>query len=98
LTKALLAELDEFKCERVPMPKKPSESSRPAKPILTSAESLWRKPLTKRQKDTLGRIVERQARGDTEQIDYSDIPALADSQLEEFRRAPRERVVRDPTS
>jgi len=50
-----------------------------------SAESIFNKPLTKRQKAILGRIAKRQLAGDDSDIDYSDIPALTDEQLAEFR-------------
>lgn len=54
-----------------------------------SAESIFDKPLNKRQKAVLGRIAKRQAAGDDSGIDYSDIPALTDEQLARFRRAPK---------
>jgi uncharacterized protein (DUF4415 family) len=34
-------------------------------------------------------MAKRQAAGDDSGIDYSDIPALSDAQLAEFRRAPK---------
>ncbi|MGA2148707.1 MAG: BrnA antitoxin family protein [Bryobacteraceae bacterium] len=37
----------------------------------------------------LDRIAERQEAGDDSDIDYSDIPALTDEQLAQFRRAPK---------
>ena len=54
-----------------------------------SAESIFSKPLGKRQKVTLARIAKRQAAGDDTGIDYSDIPPLTDEQLARFRRAPK---------
>ena len=54
-----------------------------------SAESIFSKPLGKRQKVTLARIAKRQAAGDDTGIDYSDIPPLTDDQLARFRRAPK---------
>ena len=57
-----------------------------------SAESIWNKPLTERQKAALKGIAKRQTRADVSQIDYSDIPALTDKQLTEFRRAPKKLV------
>ena len=57
-----------------------------------SAESIWNKPLSKRQKATLGRIAAEQNRGDDSQIDYSDIPALTDKQLAQFRRPAKKLV------
>lgn len=74
------------------MAKKRSVSSRPAKPIRVSAESIWSKPLTDTQKLTLNRVAKRQKRGDATQIDYSDIPALTDKQLSQFKRPPKKLV------
>ena len=54
-----------------------------------SAESIFSKPSSKRQKAVLDRIAERQEAGDDSDIDYSDIPALTDEQLAQFRRAPK---------
>lgn len=54
-----------------------------------SAESIFSKRLSKGQQTALTRIAERQAAGDDSAIDYSDIPALSDQQLAEFRRAPK---------
>jgi len=69
------------------MAKKSSASSRRGKLIRVSAESIFSKPLNKRQKAVLARIARRQAAGDDSAIDYSDIPALSDEQLAQFRRA-----------
>jgi uncharacterized DUF497 family protein len=69
--------------------KKPYASSRPAKPISVSAESIFRTPVSKEQKTVLSRIAKRQARGDDSGIDYSDIPPLTADQLAQFRRAPK---------
>lgn len=74
------------------MAKKQSESSQPGKPIRVSAESIWSKPLTKCQKGVLDGVAKRQVRGDEGQIDYSDIPALSDKQLAQFKRAPKKLV------
>ena len=74
------------------MAKKSSASSRPGKRIRVSAESIWNKSLTKRQETTLARIAKMQKREDDSQIDYSDIPALTDKQLTQFRRAPKKLV------
>ena len=71
------------------MAKKSSASSRRGKPISVSAESIFSKPLTKRQQAVLGRMAKRQAAGDDSAIDYSYIPALTDEQLARFRRAPK---------
>ena len=74
------------------MAKKQSESSRPAKPIRMSAESIWSKPLSNRQKSTLDRIAKSQAHGGDAHIDYSDIPALSETQLSQFKRTPKKLV------
>jgi uncharacterized protein (DUF4415 family) len=73
------------------MAKKLSASSRPGKQIRVSAESIWNKPLSKRQKAALEGVRKRQKRGAAE-IDYSDIPALTDKQLSQFRRPPKKLV------
>ena len=57
-----------------------------------SAESIWNKPLTKRQKSVLDVIAKRQKRADASQIDYSDIPVLTDKQLSQFRRPAKKLV------
>ena len=54
-----------------------------------SAESIFSKPTSKKQKAVLSRIAKRQAAGDDSDIDYSDIPPLTDAQLAQFRRAPK---------
>ena len=69
--------------------KKPSASFRPAKLIKVSAESIFSKPVSKTQNAILSGIAKRQAAGDDSGIDYSDIPALTDEQLAQFRRAPK---------
>ena len=74
------------------MVKKQSVSSRPAKPIRVSAESIWGKPLSRRQKTVLDGVAKKPARGDESQIDYSGIPALSDKQLAQFKRAPKKLV------
>ncbi len=74
------------------MAKKQSESSQRAKLVRVSAETIWSKPLTKTRKAVLDRIAKRQTRGDDSQIDYSDIPALSDKQLKQFKRAPKKLV------
>ena len=71
------------------MAKKSSASSRPAKLISVSAESIFNKPVSKRQKAVLARVAGRQAAKDDSGIDYSDIPALTNAQLAQFRRAPK---------
>jgi len=69
--------------------KKTSASSRRAKQTSVSAESIFSKPPSKRQKAVLARVAKRQAAGDDSAIDYSDIPALTHEQLAKFRRAPK---------
>jgi hypothetical protein len=68
------------------MAKKLSASSRSGELIRMSAESIWIKPLTEVQKTALSRIARSQKCADDSQIDYSDIPALTDKQLSQFRR------------
>jgi uncharacterized protein (DUF4415 family) len=48
--------------------------------------------LSERQKKALEGIARRQKRGGVTQIDYSDIPALSDKQLTQFRRPPKKLV------
>ena len=69
--------------------KRSSVSSRRGKPTSVSAESIFSKPLNKRQKVVQARIAKRQTAEDDSKIDYSDIPALSDEQLSRFRRAPK---------
>ena len=57
-----------------------------------SAEAIWSKPLTKRQKAVLEGVAQRQALGGDGEIDYSDIPALSEKQLGQFKRAPKKLV------
>jgi uncharacterized protein (DUF4415 family) len=57
-----------------------------------SAESIWNKPLTKRQKAALDGVAKRQKRADGSRIDYSDIPALTEKQLTQLRRPPKKLV------
>lgn len=71
------------------MAKKSSASSRRAKRIGISVESILSKPLNQRQKTVLARIAKRQATGLDAEIDYSDIPPLTDEQLVQVRRAPK---------
>ena len=71
------------------MAKKSSASSRRGKLISVNAESIFSKPLNKRQKAVLAGLAKRQAAGDDSGIDYSDIPPLTDEQLARFRRAPK---------
>ena len=74
------------------MARKSSASSRPGKQIRVSAESIWSKPLTERQKAALDGVAKRQKRPDVSQIDYSDIPALTEKQFAHFRLPPKKLV------
>ena len=55
----------------------PQPASQPAKRISVNAESIFNRPLTKRQQQALGRLAARPESG----IDYSDIPPLSEEQL-----------------
>ena len=68
--------------------KKSSASSQPVKLTRVSAESIWSKPFTKHQKDTLKAVAARQQSATAPEINYSEIPRLTDRQLSEFRRPP----------
>ena len=57
-----------------------------------NAESIWNKPLSERQKAALENVARRQKRAAASEIDYSDIPALSDKQLSQFRRPPKKLV------
>ena len=72
--------------------KKSFALSRPAKQIRVSAESIWSKPLTERQKTTLDGVAKRQKRADASHIDYADIPPLTDKQLAAFQRPAKKLV------
>lgn len=74
------------------MAKKVSVSAQRGEQIRVSAESIWSKPLNERQKTALAGVAKRQKRGDNSRIDYSDIPALTDKQLSQFRRPPKKLV------
>lgn len=50
---------------------------------------MFGKPVSKKQKAVLSGIAKRQTAGDDSGIDYSDIPALTDDQLAQFRRTPK---------
>ena len=71
------------------MAKKLYASSRRGKRISVSAESIFSKPLNKRQRTVLRRIAKRQVAGDDSALDYSDIPPLTEEQLTQFRRTPK---------
>lgn len=81
-----------FTSRRILMTKKRSASSQPEKPTRVSAESIWNKPLTERQKTALDRVARRQKQADPSEIDYSDIPALTDKQLAQFKRPSKKLV------
>ncbi len=72
--------------------KKSSASSQPAKLTRVSAESIWSKPLSKQQKETLKAVASRQKAATALEINYSEIPRLTDRQLTEFRRPPKKLV------
>ena len=71
------------------MAKKSSASSRPAKLISASAESIFNTPVSKQQKAVLARIAGRQTKKDDSGIGYSEIPALTNAQLAQFHRTPK---------
>jgi uncharacterized protein (DUF4415 family) len=71
------------------MAKKSSVSSRRAKLISASAESIFSKPPSRRQKAALARIAKRQAHGEDSETNYTEIPALTDEQLAQFCRPPK---------
>lgn len=71
------------------MAKKSSGSSRRAKRVSVSADSIFGKPISREQKAVLARISNRQAGGDDSGIDFSDIPELAEDELRKARRAPK---------
>jgi len=54
-----------------------------------SAESVFGSPVSKPRKSVLSRIAKRQAAGHESGIDYSQLPALTDEQLAQFKRAPK---------
>ena len=63
------------------MPDKSSDSSQPERLIRVSADSMRANPLSEDQKAVLADMAAKQLAGDDSDIDYSDIPPLADSQL-----------------
>jgi uncharacterized protein (DUF4415 family) len=71
------------------MAKSSYASSRRGQRINVSAESIFSKPLNKRQQSVLGRMAKRQSAGEDSGIDFSDIPPITDEQLSHFRRAPK---------
>ena len=71
------------------MAKKSSASSRAAKRISVSAESIFNNPVSKQQKAVLASVAGRQAANDDSGIDNSDFPALTNAQVAQFRRVPK---------
>jgi hypothetical protein len=76
--------------------KLPASSSPQGKQIRVRGESTWSKPMTKRQESALQKVATRQKRADTSQLDYSDIPALTEKQLAQFRRPVKKMVAVRP--
>jgi uncharacterized protein (DUF4415 family) len=74
------------------MAKKLSESSRPEKLKKVSADYIFNKPLTEKQKGVLRRIKAKQDADDDSSIDFSDIPPLTNEQLATARRPARKLV------
>ncbi len=74
------------------MAKKSSVSSRPGRQIRVSAESIWNKPLAERQKKALEDVRQMQKQADVSEINYSEVPALTDQQLTQFRRPTKKLV------
>jgi uncharacterized protein (DUF4415 family) len=75
------------------MPKKSSESSRPARRKSMRSEDIFGKPLNSRQRAVIKRVGERQRVGDDSQINFEDSPRLTSKQLAEMVRL---REVRPP--
>lgn len=71
------------------MAKKTSASSRPEKLVSRKAEDIFDKPLTRTEKAQSARL---KALPDAD-IDLSDIPALTDKQVAEFRRRTPKKLV-----
>jgi uncharacterized protein (DUF4415 family) len=57
-----------------------------------SADSIFNKPLTTKQKAALRKIKAKQDAGDDSGIDFSDIPELTDEQLASAKRPARRLV------
>lgn len=74
------------------MKKKSSESSRRGKLASVSADYIFNKPLTAKQKAVLRKIKARQDAGDDSDIDFSDIPELTEEQLASAKRPARRLV------
>jgi uncharacterized protein (DUF4415 family) len=76
----------------VKMKKKSSESSRREKLVSVSADYIFNKPLTAKQKAVLRKIKAKQDAGDDSDIDFSDIPELTEEQLASAKRPARRLV------
>ena len=63
------------------MAKKPSASSQPARLKSMRSEDIKNKKWSKKEREAVRRIADRQAAGDDSQIDFSDIPRLTEEQL-----------------
>ena len=74
------------------MKKKTSESSRQEKLVSVSADYMFNKPLTAKQKAVLRKIKAKQDAGDDSGIDFSDVPELTDEQLASTKRPARQLV------
>jgi uncharacterized protein (DUF4415 family) len=74
------------------MARKSSESSRRGKLKSVSADYIFNKPLSVRQKAVLRKIKAKQDAGDDSDIDYSDVPRLAEEQIATARRPARKLV------
>ena len=74
------------------MKKKSSESSRREKLVSVSADYIFNKPLTAKQKAVLRKINAKQDAGDDSDIDFSDIPELTEEQLASAKRPARRLV------
>lgn len=57
-----------------------------------SADYIFNKPLTAKQKAVLRKLKRKQEAGDDSGIDYSDIPELTEEQLKSARRPARKLV------
>ena len=74
------------------MKKKSSESSRQERLVNVSADYIFNKTLTAKQKAVLRKIKAKQDAGDDSGIDFSDIPELTDEQLTSAKRPARQLV------
>lgn len=74
------------------MKKKLSESSQRGKPVSVSADYIFNKPLTTKQKAMLRKMKAKQDADDDSGIDFSDIPELTHKQLASAKRPARRLV------